>query len=198
LAEARAVDPFRGRLPQIRRATGTIVAAIGSLALVGLWFDLPWLAAGWTRDQPMSGGLAGAMTVLGALMMLARSRPARIASWIFAIAAGAVLMRTWHFLPMPDGEHPGEPALHLGALLLLLTGVRTFFAPQALSITATIDGVLLGVSGAALLGHVLGFTPLYADNPAVSGLPLPAALQFLAIGILFWIADLEYARLDPP
>jgi hypothetical protein len=136
--------------------------------------------------------------VLGALMMLAQSRRARTASWIFAIAAGAVLAPRWHVLPIPVGERPSEPMLNLGALLLLLTGVRTFFAPQVLTITATIDGVMLGVSGAALLGHVFGVATLHADNLAMSGLPVPATLQFLAIGILFWIADLEYARLDLP
>lgn len=192
--------PFRGALPTIRFATGSVFVVVGLAAITGLSTGNYWLAGGATHWVPMDMVSASVFMLLGAIMMISRSNLARETSWVLMLAIGAVPFIQYFAsdasgIVEPGGGLAGPWLRALPAFLFILTGLRIYAATRAPILAPLLDGVILGLSLPALLGYLSGFAPLY-DSSVFGGISALEALGFSMLGVLFLLADLEYARLD--
>jgi len=194
---------FRGSLPSLRFAAGAILFLTGLTGYFGLQTGTEWLARGaedWIEICPLS---AKSFMLFGALMMASWSRLAREACWMLMCAVGLASLLHHYALwsgtslgPLDrwlDGD--GASVKPVAAFLLLTTGIRIWAATKAHQVAPVLDGIILGVAVASLLGYLTGFQPLYASS-IFGGISLLETLGFLAIGLLFLLADVEYARLN--
>jgi hypothetical protein len=189
IAAAVSALPFRGVLPSLRFATGACLAVTGLAGVMGHNTRYAWLAAireDWTPIAPASAYL---FVALGSLLMLAWSPTARRLSWALLVCAGAAALT--HGILRPEAALMGR----LSALMLLVTGFRTFAATRFFGLAAALDGLITGLSLTSMIGYAADFEPLYRFG-FCQGLSFLESAAFLALGILFMLADLEYARLN--
>lgn len=192
--------PFRGALPTIRFATGSVFVILGLAAVTGLSTGQHWLAQGAEHWVPMD--MAGALVFLlfGAIMMISRSNIAREASWVLMLAIGLASFAQHYAAGWPaaldagTGE-PGPWLRPVPAFLFVITGLRIYAATRRAALAPLLDGVILGLAVPALLGYLTGFAPLY-ESSVFRGISAIEAIGFSALGALFLLADIEYARLD--
>jgi hypothetical protein len=195
--------PFRGSLPGIRFAAGAVLFVTGLAGFFGLQTGLDWLvrgAEGWIEVCAIS---AYAFMACGALMMAAWSPIARQTCWILMCTVGFVsLLHHWSIWSGtslgPLSALLGEddpPMKSVAAFLILVTGIRIWSATQSHQVAPLLDGIILGIAVASLLGYLSGFEPLYVSS-VFGGISVLESIGFLAMGVLFLLADIEYARLN--
>lgn len=194
---------FLGSLPSLRFATGSILFLTGLAGFFGLKTGQDWLSRGaahWIEICPLS---AQAFMAFGALMMASWSRAARETCWILMCIVGAASLLHHYAVwsgtslgPLEGWLGEDRPAMKpVAAFLLLVTGVRIWAATRAHQVAPVLDGIILGIAVASLLGYVTGFRPLYSSS-LFGGLSYLETIGFLTIGGLFLLADIEYARLN--
>lgn len=192
--------PFRGLLPTIRFATGSVFVILGLAALTGLSTGQDWLARGAADWVPMDMVSALVFLLFGSIMMISRSNLAREASWVLMLAIGSLSLvqgyiAGWSGDADPALSQTGHWLRPVPAFLFFITGIRIYCATRRAALAPVLDGVILGLAVPALLGYMANFAPLYQSS-IFHGISVIEALGFSVLGALFLLADIEYARLD--